>query len=184
MATHSSIVAWRIPRTGAWWAAVHRVAQSWTRLKWLSGSSMYTMVTIVTNTILHTCVKWIISCHICGQKMAQLSGISGLLMWMRAPQGEHNSCNPADAENLRSQVRGCKKQPSATLATPYRDRKQDLAPDSWGAHERNEFSEPREPRGLHLPIHRIMLTSLAWYLGFLVCKLIHLMSGSLWTFGL
>ena len=24
---------------GAWWAAVHRVAQSWTRLKWLSSSS-------------------------------------------------------------------------------------------------------------------------------------------------
>ena len=34
------------------------------------------------------------------------------------------------------------------------------APDSWGAHARNEFSEPR---GLHLPIHR-MLNSLTWYL--------------------
>ena len=34
-----------------------------------------------------------------------------------------------------------------------------LAPDSWGAYERNEFSEPR---GLHLPIHR-MLNSLTWY---------------------
>ena len=32
MATHSSIVAWRIPGTGTWWAAVYRVAQSWTRL--------------------------------------------------------------------------------------------------------------------------------------------------------
>ena len=29
MATHSSILAWRIPMDrGAWWAAVHRVAQS------------------------------------------------------------------------------------------------------------------------------------------------------------
>ena len=28
MATHSSIVAWRIPRVGAWWAAVYGVAQS------------------------------------------------------------------------------------------------------------------------------------------------------------
>ena len=39
MATHSSVVAWRIPRTGAWWAVVYGVAQSWTRLTWLSSSS-------------------------------------------------------------------------------------------------------------------------------------------------
>ena len=32
MATHSSILAWRIPGTGAWWAAVYGVAQSWTQL--------------------------------------------------------------------------------------------------------------------------------------------------------
>ena len=33
MATHSSIPAWRIPWTeGAWWAAVHGVAKSRTRL--------------------------------------------------------------------------------------------------------------------------------------------------------
>ena len=37
MATHSSI-AWRIPGTGAWWAAVYGVAKSWTRLKRLSSS--------------------------------------------------------------------------------------------------------------------------------------------------
>ena len=37
MATHSSILAWRIPWTEiAWWATVHRVAQSQTRLKQLS----------------------------------------------------------------------------------------------------------------------------------------------------
>ena len=31
MATHSCILAWRIPLdTGAWWAAVHGVAKSWT----------------------------------------------------------------------------------------------------------------------------------------------------------
>ena len=31
MATHSSVVAWRIPGAGeAWWAAVYGVAQSWT----------------------------------------------------------------------------------------------------------------------------------------------------------
>ena len=34
MATHSSILAWRIPWTeGAWQATVHRVTQSWTQLK-------------------------------------------------------------------------------------------------------------------------------------------------------
>ena len=35
MATHSSIFAWRIPMDrGAWWAVVHRVAQSWTQLSY------------------------------------------------------------------------------------------------------------------------------------------------------
>ena len=35
MATHSSVLAWRIPGTGEpWWAAVYGVAQSRTRLKW------------------------------------------------------------------------------------------------------------------------------------------------------
>ena len=30
MATHSSILAWRIPMDrGAWWATVHSVAKSW-----------------------------------------------------------------------------------------------------------------------------------------------------------
>ena len=33
MATHSSILAWRIPRDrGAWWATVYGVAKSLTRL--------------------------------------------------------------------------------------------------------------------------------------------------------
>ena len=40
MATHSSILAWRIPGTEEpWWAAVYGIAQSRTRLKWLSSSS-------------------------------------------------------------------------------------------------------------------------------------------------
>ena len=33
MATHSSILAWRIPMDGgAWWSTVHGVAKSWTQL--------------------------------------------------------------------------------------------------------------------------------------------------------
>ena len=39
MATHSSILAWRIPGMGAWWAAVYGVTQSQTRLKHLSSNS-------------------------------------------------------------------------------------------------------------------------------------------------
>ena len=37
MATYSSILAWRIPRRGAWRAAIHGAAQSWTRLSAHSG---------------------------------------------------------------------------------------------------------------------------------------------------
>ena len=37
MATHSSIFAWKIPMDrGTWWATVHRVAKSRTRLKRLT----------------------------------------------------------------------------------------------------------------------------------------------------
>ena len=37
IATHSSVLAWRIPmEKGAWWDTAHRVAKSWTRLKWIS----------------------------------------------------------------------------------------------------------------------------------------------------
>ena len=40
MATHSSILAWRIPMDRqAWQATVHGVTKSWTRLKWLSTHS-------------------------------------------------------------------------------------------------------------------------------------------------
>ena len=38
MATHSSVLVWRIPGT-AWWAAVYGVAQSWIQLRLLGSSS-------------------------------------------------------------------------------------------------------------------------------------------------
>ena len=40
MATHSSVLAWRIPGRGVWWATVYEVAQSRTRLTWLSCSQV------------------------------------------------------------------------------------------------------------------------------------------------
>ena len=36
MATHSSILAWRIPWIGAWWITAHEVSKCQTQLKWLS----------------------------------------------------------------------------------------------------------------------------------------------------
>ena len=58
----------------------------------------------------------------------------------------------------------------------------ELAPDSWGAYERNELSEPR---GLHLPIYR-MLNTFTWYLIFddqtafsLCCKLVYSLTSPL-----
>ena len=45
MATHCSILAWRISMDrGAWWAAVHGVTQSRTRLKRLSNNMLYNWV--------------------------------------------------------------------------------------------------------------------------------------------
>ena len=38
MATHSGILAWRIPRMGTWWAATYGIVQSQTQLTWLSSS--------------------------------------------------------------------------------------------------------------------------------------------------
>ena len=52
MATHTSVLAWRIPGTGAWWAAVYGVAQSRTRLKRLSSSS--SMYKVKLNLIFST----------------------------------------------------------------------------------------------------------------------------------
>ena len=48
-ATHSSVLAWRIPMDrGDWQATVHRVTKSWTRLKRLS-----------THTCIQRALKWL-----------------------------------------------------------------------------------------------------------------------------
>ena len=47
MATHSSILAWRIPMDrGASWATVHGAAKNWTWLKWQKHNTAYTGGTI------------------------------------------------------------------------------------------------------------------------------------------
>ena len=51
MATHSSVLAWRIPDRGAWWAAIYGVARSRTRLNRLSSSSS-------SNVRNYTPIKW------------------------------------------------------------------------------------------------------------------------------
>ena len=44
---------------GAWWAAIYGVAQSWTRLKWLSSSSMVRMkVSIAVFILDFTQIEW------------------------------------------------------------------------------------------------------------------------------
>ena len=49
MATHSSILAWRIPWTD-WWATVQRVTNSWTRLKRLSTYELLISISSVTQS--------------------------------------------------------------------------------------------------------------------------------------
>ena len=81
MATHSSVLAWRIPgKGGAWWAAIYGVTQSHTRLKWLSSSSSWQEylrrngVAIIVNKRVQNSVLWcdlktnrIISVHFHGK---------------------------------------------------------------------------------------------------------------------
>ena len=56
MTTHSSILAWRIPWTGAWQATVHRVTKSQTQLKRLSTAQHSTLIGhIICKYFLQTC---------------------------------------------------------------------------------------------------------------------------------
>ena len=52
MAVHCSILAWKIPWTGAWRATVHGVSKSWT---WLS-TNMYELLSTVSNHSCLTCL--------------------------------------------------------------------------------------------------------------------------------
>ena len=77
-------------------------------------------------------------------------------------EGSQN-CNSTDAATPYGDCWGTGETQEAAICHSLRwTRKQDLPPDSWGASERSEFSEPR---CLHLTIHR-MINSLTWYLIF------------------
>ena len=103
-----------------------------------------------------------ISCHINQQEISQPSVISDV------NKGSH----PLDAATPDSDQR----ERSWRNTRSKVNNEAGLAPESWGARDRNEFSEPR---GLRLPIHR-MLNSLTGYLifnvqtaCFLCCKLVY-----------
>ena len=77
MATHSSVLAWRIPGTGgAWWAAVYGVAQSQTQLKRLSSSSRGRI--IPTRFVVFTRVKYFAfsCCYVWWEKVLTNQGSS------------------------------------------------------------------------------------------------------------
>ena len=112
-----------------------------------------------------------ISCHINQQEMSQPPAISSKCEGGPPKLQSSRSCHPPEWllrswGNARSKV----------------NKGTGLAPDSWGAYERNELSEPR---GLHLPIYR-MLNSFTWYLIFddqtafsLCCKLVYSLTSPL-----
>ena len=96
-----------------------------------------------------------VACHIRKQKMLQ-------------PSSHYITTTPmVNPEGTQDRNRMPTIKPSTTASTPQqctlrrlKMRKQRiLAPDSWGAYQRNDFIEPRI---LNLPIHRKALNSLTW----------------------
>ena len=98
MATHSSVLAWRIPGMGAWWAAVYGVTESWTLLMWLSSSGFHQEVWCVSCVCVSVCVKWTVipfslvgfateqiisSLHSLLQNFWRVSQICSLLHWSK-----------------------------------------------------------------------------------------------------
>ena len=92
MATHSSVLAWRIPGTGgAWWAAVYGVAQSRTQLKRLGSSSSKSKVSWkwkVLKKAWELNIKWQINIFhmnkramFCGLPVISVTSPSGLCLF-------------------------------------------------------------------------------------------------------
>ena len=76
LATHSSVLAWRILGEGPWWAAVYGVAQSQTRLKQLSSSSSNKLLIFFTFILYYFCLSF----HIleCWHALFPLSALPGM----------------------------------------------------------------------------------------------------------
>ena len=77
MATHSSVLAWRIPGTGARWAAVPGVTQSRTRLKRLSSSSsrVFSLASRLCVMLEVLVITWLLSVKSrCSALLVSLSG--------------------------------------------------------------------------------------------------------------
>ena len=76
MATHSSILAWRIPWTEEP-GGLHGVAKSWTRLKWLSMHAISWEVLIWIDMILTWLLHWVLVFQMARE---QLQPVSFLLL--------------------------------------------------------------------------------------------------------
>ena len=83
MATHSSVLAWRAPGMGAWWAAVYGVAQSRTRLNRLSSSSLPSSsdTEVFKSELVPKCLpSAVLILHLAGSRnLKQCSLIKGLM---------------------------------------------------------------------------------------------------------
>ena len=96
-----------------------------------------------------------ISCHINKQEMSQPSVISGFLMWMRAPKTVIQRMLPP----LLGLLRSWENTRSSHLPILTVNKETGFGPQTAKAHIHRK--KLNEPRGLHLPIHRI-LNFLTW----------------------
>ena len=96
---------------GAWWAAVHGVAQSWTRLKWLSSSSIPLLLYFhdkVFLSFLFCCGGFPggtsgkgLPCSSKGKESACNAGDQGSIPWSGRSSGEGNG-NPLQCSYLEN----------------------------------------------------------------------------------
>ena len=101
--------------------------------------------------------KWSVSHHINKQ---------GCYSYQQFRPSKCEFLSPEGAQEEWGLWFGSKLQPLPTVSTeePGDTKKtRMLAPESWDAYERNDFSKPRL---LHLPIHRKVLKSLTWDIWF------------------
>ena len=100
--------------------------------------------------------KWNISCHISKQRM---SSVFAAL--------QHELVNPKETQERKNTCRVAairlKPLPIVSLEESQDVTRQGLAPDTWGAYQENDFSEPRL---LHHPTYRKALNSLTWGIWF------------------